>query len=173
MRFAIWDDENPSQQFQTNALATPVWSLMLLFSASGVSSCTFSSRMCLARRHLVMPELGLIIWTIYMLRYKQPRIPVIWINMELNHPQFGKRSKVWISQDCSRFVTLHFMGYGDCASENTVSSRQTDASLHQLAWVVFGCSQCSQQIVKSYGSDWENPRMMFMLLWIDLLCESR
>ena len=61
------------------------------------------------------------------------------------------------------------MGYGDCASENAVSSRQTDASLHQLAWVVFGCSQCSQQIVKSYGSDWESPRMMFMS---SCCCES-
>ena len=89
--------------------------------------------------------------------------------MELNHPQFGKWSKVGISRDCSRFVTLHFMGYGDCASENTVSSRQTDASLHQLARVVFGCSQCSQQIVKSYGSDWESPRMMFMR---SCCCES-
>lgn len=66
--------QNNFIQFHTNALATPVWSLMLLFSASGVSSCAFSSRVCLARRHLVMPELGLIIWTIYMLRYKQPGI---------------------------------------------------------------------------------------------------
>lgn len=95
-----------------------------------------------------------------ILKYKDPMNA--W-NMELDHPQFGKWSKVSIWLDCWRIVTHHFTGYGDCAYENTVSSRHTDASLDV-------CSAFSK-LFESYESDWDSPRMMFMLSWIDL-CES-